>query len=370
MLIRSMVASPLNDSDRKVGAARALALRHGWNATAFQIVNPGFDLWFDAEGEAVVGSMVGRRTRVVAGAPICALERLEQTVDDFEKEAESRRESVCYFGAAGRMFHFMRGRQEYSIVNLGSQPVWRPAAWVKRTHSDAALRAQFNRARNKGVAVREWTSDRARANPSLERILHEWLETRGLPPLHFLVEPETLQRLEGRRIFVAERNGVPVAFTVLSPVPKRSGWLTEQFPRGHSAPNGTVELMMDVATQTVAAEGAEYLTMGLVPLTQSVRFDPENPLWLRVFLAWVRVHGRRFYNFEGLESFKRKFHPEGWEEIYVVSKEPRFSLKTLYSIATVFAGGSPLGAVSRGARFAIGTDLRRAVRAVSRTFRT
>ena len=30
---------------------------------------------------------------------------------------------------------------------------------------------------------------------------------------------------------------------------------------------------------------------------------------------WVRAHGKRFYNFEGLEAFKSKFRPDGWEPI-------------------------------------------------------
>ena len=35
--------------------ARALVLRHGWNAMAYQILNPGIRRWFSADGEAVVG---------------------------------------------------------------------------------------------------------------------------------------------------------------------------------------------------------------------------------------------------------------------------------------------------------------------------
>jgi len=65
------------------------------------------------------------------------------------------------------------------------------------------LRQQFNRALNKGVRMEEWQADRANGNRDLQRVLEEWLDTRGLPPLHFLVEPETLGLLEGRRIFVA-----------------------------------------------------------------------------------------------------------------------------------------------------------------------
>ena len=69
---------------------------------------------------------------------------------------------------------------------------------------------------------------------------------------------------------------------------------TEQFVRGRSAPNGTVELLLDAAARAMAASGAAYLTMGLVPLSERTWLPAHyNPLWLRLLLTWVRAHGRR-----------------------------------------------------------------------------
>jgi phosphatidylglycerol lysyltransferase len=239
--------------------------------------------------------------------------------------------------------------KEYSTVSLGSQPVWNPSNWEGIIRNHSSLRAQLSRARNKGVTVSEWHEDRATQNPELRRVLDEWLQTRGLPTLHFLVEPETLSLMSDRRAFVAEQSGRVVGFTVLCPITNRNGWLTEQFPRGKDAPNGTVELLMDTAIRTVASEGAKYITMGLVPLSENGRQDgEENPAWLKVLLAWVRAHGRRFYNFGGLENFKAKFDPDYWEPIYAISHEKYFSINSLYAIAAAFTGQPPLLAVGAG----------------------
>jgi phosphatidylglycerol lysyltransferase len=167
--------------------------------------------------------------------------------------------------------------------------------------------------------------------------------------MHFLVEPETFNHLEDRRIFVAESNGRPVGFLTLSPIPERKGWLTEQFPRGNGAPNGTVEILMDAAIRAIAASGSEYVTMGIVPL--SLHGSPEpicNPQWLDLLTKWIRAHGRRFYDFDGLDNFKSKFRPQEWEPIYVISKEDEFSFRTLHAIAAAFSDGSPAWAVARG----------------------
>lgn len=339
---------------------RALVLAHGWNATAFQIVNPGIDHWFSAQGDAVIGYVRRAGTRVVAGAPVCAEERLPEVLTEWEGEARRAGDHVGYFGAAGRLHTLLEGRTGYATVVLGSQPVWSPADWAEVTGAVPSLRQQLSRARNKGVTVREWSTGRAENDAELCRVLGEWLGRRGLPPLGFLVEPQTLARLTGRRVFVAERGGRPVGFTVLSPVPARRGWLTEQFPRGHGAPNGTVELLLDSAVRAVAAGGAEYVTMGLVPLSRNTWLPEDyNPLWLRLVLTWVRAHGNRFYNFAGLDAFKSKFRPQAWEPIYAISNEPRFSPRSLWAIAAAFSGDrSPIALVARGLAKAVRQEAR------------
>src|SRR3954454_3776306 len=344
----------------QLARARELVLAYGWNATAYQIVNPGMSLWFSTRGDAVIGYVERRLTRVVAGAPVCPLERLAEVVEEFEKDCTARRRRICYFGAEARLEAVFRHRVDHARALLGSQPSWNPAHWASIVASKASLRAQLNRARNKGVTVGPVSCDDATRDPSLRRVLDEWLATRGLPPMHFLVEPETLTRLLDRRVFVARRQtGDTVAFLVASPAPARDGggWLIEQFVRGARAPNGTVELLLDAAMRALAAEGYEYVTLGLAPLAEHGLREAANPFWLRVLLQWVRAHGRRFYNFEGLERFKAKFQPEEWEPVYAIVSEPRFSPRALYAIAAAFSDRSPASTVARAIWRAVRTEL-------------
>lgn len=329
--------------------ARELVLKYGWNATAYQILNPGIALWFSARGDAVIGFVAKHGVLVVAGAPICAENRLPHVIGEWEKFAATNGKCVCYFGAAGRIKDLLGAKPEYSTVVLGAQPIWNPSHWNGIIQSHASLRGQIARPVNKGVTVALYSPERAFENPDLRRVLDEWLQMRGLPTLHFLVEPETLSFMADRRVFVAEKDGRAVAFLTLCPIRARNGWLTEQFPRGNDAPNGTVELLMDCAIRHLANEGADYVTMGLVPLSsQGVLPGEDNPAWLRVLLSLARAHGKRFYNFGGLEKFKAKFIPDEWEAIYAISNERRFSSRTLYAIAEAFTDQSPILTVARG----------------------
>ena len=351
-------------SDPHLELVRAIVLRHGWNATSYQIVNPGIAHWLSERADAVVGYVDAGSVRVVAGAPVCAGDRLSAVVAEFEASTATEQKRVCYFGAEERLDTLLRPSRDYSRVLLGAQPAWDPAGWSEILARRASLRAQLNRARNKGVRVSALEPVRATHDASLRRLLGEWLETRGLPPLHFLVEPNTLERLHDRRVLVAQRDGKPVAFLVASPVPRRDGWLVEQIVRGRAAVNGVNELLVDAAMRQLADEGARYVTLGLSPLSPHATADrtDANPLWLRALLGWVRAHGRRFYNFEGLDRFKAKFSPHRWEPVYAISVEPRFSVRTLRAIAEAFSGSSPELVVLRSLARAARTETRRAWR--------
>ncbi|MDQ2931200.1 MAG: DUF2156 domain-containing protein [Gemmatimonadota bacterium] len=333
-------------SDESAARARALVLRHGWNATAYQILNPGIALWFSAGGDAVVGFVRRNGVRVVAGAPVCPPERLGDVVAEFAADARAARDHVCYFGAGDRLESTIIARapgRHGGSVGLGAQPSWDPRAWSGIIARRASLRAQLNRARNKGVIVSRWSAEHARKSPALEALLQEWLQTLGLPPLHFLIETDTIALTIDRRIFVAERAGAAVAYLVASPVPARHGWLIEQIVRGTGAPNGTSELLVDAAMHALADEGAEYVTLGLAPLSRHATYsEPGVPIWLRLVLRWVRAHGRRFYDFDGLDRFKSKFAPERWEEIIAIDDRSPFSMRALWAITAAFGGGSPV----------------------------
>ncbi len=326
--------------------ARALVLRHGWNAECYQVLNPGVRHWFAAAGDAVVGYATFGRTRVVVGAPVCAGERLAAVATEFEEAAAAANQRVVFFAAGSRLERLLAPSPNHSVVSLGAHPVWNPQHWPQIVRHRASLRAQCLRARNKGVSVTRWTPARARASRTLRRVLREWLAGRGLPPLHFMVEPELLDSVEDRHVFVAEREAPDgpevVGFLVAAPIPARAGWLVEQWPRARAAPNGTTHLLVDAAMRDLASGGASYVSLGLAPLSVHGT-SPEHvpPPWMRGLLAWMRAHCQRFYNFGGLEAFKASLQPMAWEPAFAIAPGGRFTPSVLRAIAGVFAGGSP-----------------------------
>lgn len=319
--------------------ARQLVLRHGRSATAYQVLNPGMRHWFHPGLPAVVGYVRWGRMLLAVGEPVCPHGLLEEVCRDFEAAAATAGIQVSYFGAEGPLAA-LSGR---SVILIGAQPVFRPDLWPLRRRQRASLRAQLNRARNKGVRVREWPPAKARNHPRLAACLGQWEAKRRLP-LGFMAHSRLLDRLEDRRVFVATSGKKVVGFALASPVVGRGGWLLEQIVRSPRAPNGTAELLVDAALGVMSAEGCPFATLGLAPLSSRAMVPlAQRPLWLYALLGLLRVHGRRFYNFRGLADFKAKFGPETWEPIYWVSDRSAFPVGAVWAGVSAFTCGRPFG---------------------------
>ena len=319
--------------------ARALAVlkRHGWNATSFQILEPGFRAWFDGanDGDACVGYVDTGAAWIAAGAPIAADERLAPVAARFVAAAREAGRRVAFFATEER-FTRDPALADLAALRIGEQPVWDPAAWADALRATRSLREQLRRARAKGVAVRALAPvELAAESPTraaIDALIARWSHGHPMPPMGFLVQVHAYEHLEERRCFVAERDGRVVGFLAAVPVYARGGWLFEDLLRDPAAPNGTGELLVEAAMRAAAAEGSRYVTLGLVPLAGPL------PAWLRV----ARRSGGGLYDFEGLRAFKAKLRPGAWTSIYLSYPRGQGAARTVRDVLVAFARGGLL----------------------------
>jgi phosphatidylglycerol lysyltransferase len=340
--------------------AREIVMRHGRLPTAYQILNPDFCYWFDEEIDAVAGYFREGDWWAVGGGPICAPDVEREACRRLEADAAKSRRHVIYVCADERLRRLL-GDEHHSAVTLGAEPFREPARWPARVKSSASLRQQLNRSRNKGVVVHEVTpADVTARMDELKDVVLDWLTTRPLPAMRFLNDPRTLDgELADRRIWLATQHERPVAFLLASPVVRRNGFLMEQISRRHNAPNGTAELLIDAALRAWAAEGKTFATLGMVVLSTHVQQQMAmNPPWVRTMFSFARAHGRRFYHYDGLEKFREKLQPDGWEPIYLIANQSRFTPAALYAAGAAFCGErSPMSVVASGIAKAFKTEL-------------
>lgn len=338
--------------------ARDLVMTWGRNATAYQILNPGIDHWYSSQTDAVTGYVTRGNWVLVAGEPICEPARLREVTMEFEAFARGHGRRVCYVLAAEGLRQTLADSLHHSAIAIGAQPVWIPTEWLDNMHNRKSFRAQLHRSLNKAVEVKEEEPADAHGDAGIRHVLAEWLSSRHLPPMHFLVEPDVLSGVvRDRLLFVARRRGEVQAFLVASPVVGYNGYLIEEIARSPHAPNGTTELLIDRAMQRFAELGCDYATMGLVALASGT--TAMNPFWLRTLMSVARAHANRFYNFRGLEAFRAKMYPRAWERLYAISNERAFSPLALYAMGGAFSGISPMRAIGLAAVKGVREELRR-----------
>lgn len=321
--------SDLDPRERTLGLLR----RWGWNATGFQVLERGFRYFFDGD-DACVPYMDTGGAWVVAGAPIGPVGRLAEVTSNFEAAARKAKRRVCFFAVEHR---FLRATGLSSIV-IGEQPTWNPQRWGEELKKRASLREQIRRARAKGVRVRgvaaeELADQSGRVRLAVEALVARWLGTRSMPRMRFLVDVQLLSFPEERRYFIAERGNEVVGFLGAVPVFARAGWLFEDLLRDPKAPNGTAEVLVHEAMNTVAREGSTYATLGLAPLSGAISHG----------LARVRRWARMLYDFEGLRAFKGKLSPHTWDPVLLAYPKGASPKLALYDVLRAFAGGSFMG---------------------------
>ena len=305
-------------------AERVLALieEHGWNATAFQTLEPGYRYFFTAD--ACVAYLDTGGAWVAAGEPIAARDQLARVADAFVEAAHAAGKRACFFAAEDAL--------GLATVRIGEQPAWDPAGWPATLAKTKSLREQLRRARAKGVAIRELAPAELAGGPvreAMARLAERWLATRQMAPMAFLVQLELFGHPLHRRCFVAEVDGVLVGFANAIPVPARGGWFVEDLLRDPAAPNGTGELLFDAVMRWAADHGSTWVTLGLAPLAG----DVSGPLRMARSLSAL------LYNFDGVRVFKAKLRPSSWAPIYLAHPPAQGAAVSIVDALAAFTRG-------------------------------
>jgi phosphatidylglycerol lysyltransferase len=317
------------DSDR----LRVLELLRafGWNATSFQILEPGLRYWFTERG--CVAYVDTGRAWVAAGAPLAADAELAPVAEAFVYAARRAGRRAVFFATEQRFVQ----HSDYAALLIGEQPEWDPQSWAAGLSSNPSVREQLRRARAKGVLVERVSAEEVAAGaplrPALEALIREWQLAKPMPPMGFLVRVDPFGFSAERRLFVARRPARPgeeeevVGFAAVVPVYARHGWFVEDLIRSRRAPNGTVELLVDAAMRDAAALGSTYVTLGLSPLAGPVSLP----------LDWVSRCTTALYDFRGVHAFKNKFRPARWSPIYLSHPHSESAALALYHSLSAFS---------------------------------
>ncbi|MFN3201028.1 MAG: phosphatidylglycerol lysyltransferase domain-containing protein [Bradymonadia bacterium] len=338
------------DPDPERACVLALLQRYGWSATSFQILEPGFQYWFDGDtpedATGVVAYVDAPGHRVVAGPPVTDPDDLGETTRRFVEATRAEGRRAVFFAVEADFIAVLEGLDPplaHDALPIAEQPEWAPADYTLQGSKRRTLRAQVNRARNKGVRVRRIEPEEIALAPGplraeIESVLSRWLASRRMSVMRFMVDLEPFTFPEARRYYVAEQGDRAVGFLAAIPVYRRKGWFFEDVIRVPEAPNGTAELLIHTAMADAAEHDDLYVTLGMAPLA-GVPQDPGPHRMLRRTLGWCYQRLGLLYHFPGVRAFKARFHPDVWVQQYMVACPPKAGARSIHAVLSAFAGG-------------------------------
>ena len=279
----------------------ALLRRHGRSTTSFQVLEPGFHYWF-AHDDACVAYADTGAAWIAAGPPIAAPSDIAATARAFVAHARKNHRRASFFAVHAEFAH----QADLATLAIGEDAEWDLASWPETLRRSRSLREQLRRAKAKGLHVRVVPSDEVTEGQplrqALDALIAGWLASRPMAAMGFLVDVCPFDFAKERVYLVAERDGRLVGFLAAVPIYERSGFFVEDLLRTHDAPNGTAELLVDLAFRTLLARGVHTATLGLAPLSGQV-----SPA-----LRFISRMSKPLYNFDGVRAFKARLGPSRW----------------------------------------------------------
>ena len=243
----------------------AAVRQFGVDAVSFLALESGMRHWSSGPRGASSGEVVAYvdtgRAWIAAGSPFAEASRVPAVARAFVDDARRSGRRASFFASEAAPI------QGFARLLLGEQPVWTAATWKAGVATHRRLREQIRRSKAKGVTVRRVDPRDLAPGTALraqvEGLARDWLATRRMAPMGFLVALEPFHLPEEHRYVVAERAGVIVAFVSAVPVYARGGWLVEDVVRSSSAPNGTTEALLHRLMHEVDETVATLVPSGL-----------------------------------------------------------------------------------------------------------
>jgi phosphatidylglycerol lysyltransferase len=291
-------------------------------------------LMFSKNGRAFL--MYGKRGRswIALYDPVGARDEWRELIERFGR--------LCYEHGGRACFYQVRPENlplyldaGFTAVKLGEEAVIGLAGFTMRGGAFSNLRYALKRGERDGLDISWLEPEEAMARfDDLAEISGNWLEARRGEEKGFSVAAFDAAFLTGQRVALLTERGHPVAFCSIMATERGDEATLALMRSSGAASPAAMEFLMTRLVLKLRDLGFQRFSLGAAPLA-GVRSRPLSSRWHRLAsLIWK--HGDRFYNFQGLRTFKNKFQPI-WEPRYFVSSGAPFV--ALADAAALIASG-------------------------------
>ena len=273
---------------------------------------------------------------VAMGEPVGLAEEIPSLVWSFREAADAAGAGIVFY-AIGRNFLPLAVELGLAVQKIGETAIVPLADFTLEGSDRSRLRQVYNRAGRDGVSFEVLAPEDVPAHMDrLHEISDEWLDAHGGAEKGFSLGRFDPDYIANFPIAIARLEGEIVAFANLWPGAGKHEIAIDLMRFSAAAPRAVMDYLFISAMLWAKEAGYQRFDLGMAPLS-GLEAHRLAPAMTRVG-AFLFEHANAVYGFEGLRSYKGKFHPE-WEPLYLAAPNARELPGALADVAILTSGG-------------------------------
>ncbi len=321
-------------------AVERVAFEFGSSYDSYLALDADRQFFWGAQGEGAVAYVPSGNSLLVSGGLLCPTLWKAQLLEEFKQFALAQRKQITFYNIGEEDLPFFR-QQSFEVTKWGEEPVVNLVGNSFSGKHYEWVRRQSNYCQRQGltcheIAADEWLGPSGSRNAAeIETIRTSSLGNRcQAEETKFLCGRFDRKRIGRRRVFAARTaTGEMAGFVIANPAEGGAMWTFETFRHRAGAIRGTVPFVMHQAMQKLSAEGAERVSLCLLP-GRGVGPAMAGDSWLQ---RWSMILGTASFSglhqTSGLEYFKSRFRPD-YQARYVCAF-PKVTIRSMWNFIRV-----------------------------------
>ena len=309
---------------------REIARRYADSTIAAFALGDDVDYFFSANQRAVLAYRFESDVLLVIGDPMGPAEEMPALLEAFERFCREHDWVFAFYQVRPEHLRWYRARG-WNAVHIGEDPMLRTSRFTLEGSPLGTVRRQVRKLDKAGLEVRHYVPgdnafdparDPDRILDQLRDISHEWMKGKSGGEKGFCMgrfDPAELHEVWLSVAWNPERRRVE-AFCTWTPIWARRGWAIDLMRRHRDAPTGAMELLVVRAVEHARERGDAMMSLSLSALVKvqtRPNADAETTVTEDPARAFLIQRLSRFYDFQGLFRWKRKFDPD-FEDRYLI----------------------------------------------------
>lgn len=333
-ILKPLVYYPILNG-REKEKATVLVQKYGQNPMAYMSIDGEKSYFFSVTVEGMLAYTVVNNVLVGCGDIICAPKDAIRFMGELVHFSRRNGWKILFMDIT----EAMRPAYEsygFSMIKIGEDACLRLEDFSLKGKKTAKVRANINHARRLGITVSEYKPKEQRhmkIEEEFQQISEEWFGSKG-PELGFMLGGLALENPLGRRYFYSrDESGRMLAFVVFVPYGEdnQTGYMADVTRRRAQVPNGSMELCLLQAFETMREEGITWGNLGLCPLA-NIKDDEDSSKVTTQLFQFIYENMNGVYGFKGLYQAKKKWNPSDWQPRYIAYAPKPFSFSYAYAM--------------------------------------